>query len=177
MDRRSRIKELIRTIPDFPRPGIEFRDVSTLFADPLGTAMVAEELAAIYAGRHFDKIIAIESRGFLIGGALSYLLKTGLVIARKPGKLPGQVARISYELEYGSDSIEMHRDSVAPGERCLILDDLIATGGTCAAVCRLVEELGGRIDSCAFIVNLPDLEGVKQLSNYDLNWLVEFSGH
>ena len=139
--------------------------------------MVAEELAAVYSDRKFDKIVAIESRGFLIGGALAYLLKTGLVIARKPGKLPGKVARITYELEYGSDSIEMHRDSINPGERCLILDDLIATGGTCAAACQLVEDLGGRVDGCAFIVNLPDLEGTKQLSRYDLRWLVEFSGH
>jgi adenine phosphoribosyltransferase len=170
------IRDLIRTVPDFPKPGIQFRDITTLFRDPWGFRRVIDEFVTHYRYSPIDKVVAIESRGFVCGGALAHHLHCGFVMARKKGKLPGKVERFEYALEYGSDCIEMHADAIRPGERCLIVDDLLATGGTCDATCQLVERLGGAIAGCAFIVCLPGLKGHDRIKRYDCHWLVEFAG-
>lgn len=171
------IKNLIRTIPHFPKEGIMFRDVTTLFADPAGLKATVEAMARICAPYMPQKIVAIESRGFILGGALAKEINAGLVLVRKKGKLPGSVRRLQYELEYGHDTVEIHDDAITPGENCIVVDDLLATGGTCSAACELVEQLGGRISACAFVVNLPELHGTKRLSRYPLHWVVDFEGH
>jgi adenine phosphoribosyltransferase len=170
------IRNLIRTIPDFPKPGIMFRDVTTLLVDPAGFRETIDQLVRRYASAKIDKIVAIESRGFAIGGAIAYHLKCGLVLARKPGKLPADVEREEYTLEYGSDCIEIHRDAVQPRDRCLIVDDLIATGGTAAATVNLVRKLGAQVAGCCFIVNLVELQGTKKLPGVECTWLVEYEG-
>lgn len=170
------VKDLIRTIPDFPKPGIQFRDISTLLADPWGFKRAIDLFIQHYRYSPIDKVVAIESRGFVIGGAIAHHLNAGFVMARKRGKLPGQVRRVEYELEYGYDAIEMHIDAIEPGDRVLVVDDLLATGGTCDAACRLVEELGGDIKGCAFIISLPDLKGIERIKRYDCYWLAEFEG-
>ena len=170
------VKELIRTISDFPKPGIQFRDISTLLADPWGFKRAIDLFNQHYRYSPIDKVVAIESRGFVIGGAMAHHLNAGFVMARKRGKLPGEVRRVEYELEYGYDAIEIHVDAIKPGDRALVVDDLLATGGTCDAACRLVEELGGTVIGCAFIVSLPDLKGVDRIKRYDCFWLAEFEG-
>jgi len=170
------IKDLIRTIPDFPKPGIQFRDITTLLRDKWGFRRMIDEFTNHYKYSPIDKVVAIESRGFVIGGALANQLNCGFVMARKKGKLPGAVKQMTYALEYGTDVIEMHVDAVQAGERCLIVDDLLATGGTCDATCRLVEEVGGKVVGCAFIVSLTDLKGHDRIKRYDCHWLVEFEG-
>lgn len=167
---------LIRTIPDFPKPGIQFRDITTLLQDPWGFKRAIDEFVSHYRYSPIDKVVAIESRGFVIGGALAHHLNCGLVVARKKGKLPHVVERQEYSLEYGTDCIEIHRDAIKPGERCLIVDDLLATGGTCFATCQLVERLGGKVVGCAFVIELRDLAGRSRLAAYDLHCLVSFEG-
>lgn len=169
-------KSLIRTIPDFPKPGIQFRDITTLLQDPWGFKRAIDEFVSHYKYSPIDKVVAIESRGFVIGGAVAHHLNCGLVVARKKGKLPYHVERQEYALEYGTDCIEIHKDAIKPGERCLIVDDLLATGGTCRATCQLVERLGGKIIGCAFLIELTDLGGRQKLTDYDLHCLVEFEG-
>ncbi len=173
----SRLKSLIRTIPDFPKAGIMFRDVSTLFKDPWGMQTTIDELVRLYEGAKIEQVIAIESRGFILGGALAARLKCGLVMARKKGKLPGKVEEIYYDLEYGKDCIQIHSDAIKKGERCLVVDDLLATGGTCGATCELVERFAGVVVGSAFVVNLPELGGAKRLAKYQPQWLVDFDGH
>jgi adenine phosphoribosyltransferase len=173
----AKIRSLIRTIPDFPKPGIMFRDVTTLFADAEGMALTIAGLKRMMMPYLPSKVIAIESRGFIIGGALAKELGAGLVLVRKRGKLPGKVQRIEYELEYGRDAVEIHENAITPGETCVVVDDLLATGGTCSAACELVERLGGHVSACGFIVNLPELNGHERINRYPTHWLVEFSGH
>lgn len=173
----SSLKSLIRTIPDFPKPGIQFRDITTLLENTWGFKQVIDEFVAHYRYRPIQKIVAIESRGFVVGGALAHHLNCGVVLARKKGKLPFQVERQEYALEYGTDCIEMHKGSLLPGENCLVVDDLLATGGTCAATCDLTRRLGGKIVGCAFIIELPELGGRARLAEYDLHSLVSFEGH
>jgi adenine phosphoribosyltransferase len=168
--------DLIRTVPDFPKPGIQFRDISTLLKDPWGFKQAVDAFVQHYRYQPIDKIIAIESRGFVMGGALAHHLNAGFVMARKKGKLPGPVEKIEYSLEYGTDVIEMHVDAIDKGDRCLIVDDLLATGGTCDACCRLVEKLGGNIVGCAFMISLPDLKGFERIKRYNCHWLCEFEG-
>ncbi len=157
------LRDLIRTIPDFPRPGILFRDVTTLLADANGLAMTIEQLAQPYLCAGIDQVIGLEARGFILGGAVAHRLGAGFVPVRKAGKLPGKVISQGYNLEYGDAVFELHEDAVRPGERVLIVDDLLATGGTAAAGALLVQQLGGHIAACAFVVVLPDLGGRAKL--------------
>lgn len=165
------VASLIRTIPDFPKPGIVFRDITTLLKDPQGLHDVVERLAAGYAGRPIDKVAAIESRGFIVGAALAYRLHAGFVPIRKKGKLPAASFAEDYELEYGRDRLEMHRDAIGRGERVLLVDDLIATGGTAEAAARLLENAGAAVAGCAFVVDLPDLGGRRRLEARGLHVL------
>ena len=166
----------IRTIPNFPKQGVMFRDVTTLFKDKAGFKLMIDKLVDIYKGKKIDKIVGIESRGFIIASVLAYKLGAGVVLARKPNKLPAEKISHEYELEYGKDKIEMHVDAIKKGERVAIVDDLIATGGTAAAVAKLVERLGGEIDSFAFVVDLPELGGKEKLKPHKIYTLVEFGG-
>jgi adenine phosphoribosyltransferase len=174
------IKSKIRTIPDHPKKGIMFRDITTLIKDPVGFRLVIDNLTQRYITGEidFDIIAGIEARGFIIGGALSYTLGKGFVPIRKIGKLPAEVVRHEYELEYGTDTVEMHKDAVSKGAKVLIVDDLLATGGTAMAAAALVEKLGGKVAEMAFIVNLPDVGGEKKLTGkgYNVYCLTEFEG-
>lgn len=173
------IKKLIRTIPDYPKPGIMFRDITTLIKDPIGLKLVVQELRQRYADWNIHKIAAIESRGFIIGAPLAHELGLGFIPIRKKGKLPGQTIGCDYELEYGMDRIEIHTDAISPGERILLIDDLIATGGTAQAAITLIQQCGGTVADCAFIVDLPELGGKKRLEAMGVSVfaLTEFDGH
>ncbi len=153
------IKDFIRTIPDYPKPGIQFRDVSTLFGNARGFRMAIDTLLHPFAGDEIDKVAALEARGFILGGAVAHQLSVGFVPIRKRGKLPGNTLAESYTLEYGEDVVEIHEDAIEPGERVLVVDDLIATGGTCAAGVRLLRRLGAEVVGCAFVIDLPELGG------------------
>ncbi len=168
------LKALIRTIPDFPKPGIQFRDITTLIQDPWGFKRAIDEFVTHYRYAPIDKVVAIESRGFVAGGALAHHLNCGMVMARKKGKLPWLVERQEYQLEYGTDCIEIHKDAIKPGERCLVVDDLLATGGTCRATCQLVERLQGKVVGCAFMIELAGLKGRSRLAEYDVHSLVSY---
>ena len=157
------IKSLIRTIPDFPKPGIQFRDITTLLQDPEGLRLTIEAFANRYRGQGIGKVAGIEARGFIVGAALAYELGAGFVLIRKKGKLPGTTLGEDYQLEYGTDRIELHVDAVLPGERVLLVDDLIATGGTAEAAVKLLRKAGGEVVETAFIVDLPDLGGRRRL--------------
>ncbi len=174
------IKSKIRTIPDHPKKGIMFRDITTLIKDPVGFRLVIDNFTQRYVTGDidFDVIIGIEARGFIIGGALAYTLGKGFVPIRKIGKLPGDVERHEYELEYGTDTVEIHKDAIAEGDRVLVVDDLLATGGTALAAATLIEKLGGKIAEMAFIVDLPDVGGHKKLDakKYSVYCLTEFEG-
>ena len=174
------IKNLIRNIPDYPKKGIIFRDITTLIKDPDGFKHVIDKLKDRYSLERtdFDTIAGIESRGFIIGGSLSYCLKKGFIPIRKKGKLPAETISHEYELEYGTDTVEIHRDAIKEGDRVLIVDDLLATGGTAMAAIALIEKLGGIVAELAFIVNLPDLMGSKKIieSGYDIYTMIEFEG-
>ena len=174
------IKSRIRTIPNFPKEGIMFRDISTLLSDPEGLQMVVKNFQKRYQNRDdIDLIVGIEARGFIIGSLLAYALNKGFVMIRKPGKLPGHTITQEYQLEYGIDAMEIHSDAFAPDTKILLVDDLIATGGTIMAAVALVEKLGGIILETAFIVDLPDIGGSKQLkeNGYNIFALTEFEGH
>ena len=174
------IKSRIRTIPDYPQKGIMFRDITTLIKDPVGFRLVIDQFTQHYLenGTDFDVIVGMEARGFIIGGALSYTLGRGFVPVRKPGKLPGEVVDQEYQLEYGTDKVEMHIDALERGSRVLLVDDLLATGGTALAGAALVEKVGAVVTEMAFIVNLPDIGGQKKLEDkgYTLYCLTEFEG-
>lgn len=172
------LRGLIRTIPDFPRAGIEFRDVTTLLLDAAGLSRTVEALAETIDGG-VDLVAAIEARGFAIGGALAVKLGAGLLLIRKDGKLPGQTIAEDYALEYGTDRLAMHVDACAPGSRVLIVDDLLATGGTALAAARLVQRAGGTVVGARFLIDLPDLGGAAALAaaGVDAVSLIEFAGH
>lgn len=174
------IKSKIRTIPDYPKKGIMFRDITTLIKDPVGFRLVIDNLTQRYikGDVKFDVIVGIESRGFIIGGALSYTLGRGFIPIRKAGKLPAERISHEYKLEYGTDKIEMHKDAIKKGTKVLIVDDLLATGGTALASAALIEKLGGIVSEMAFIVNLPDVGGYKKLTEkgYKVYCLTEFEG-
>jgi len=172
------IKSLIRTIPHYPKAGIQFRDITTLLKDPIGLRMVVDGLAAHYATQKIDKIAGIEARGFIIGAALAYKLGVGFVPIRKPGKLPASTIGHDYSLEYGTDRVEIHTDAISPGERILLVDDLIATGGTAQAAVSLLLKLDAVVVACALVIDLPDLGGAQRLraSGVTVFALCQFAG-
>ena len=157
------IKSYVRTIPHYPRPGVMFRDITTLLKDPIGFKLTIGEFVGRYAEARIDKIAAVESRGFIIGAALAYQLGVGFVPIRKKGKLPAETIGHDYELEYGADRIEIHVDAIAEGDAVLLVDDLIATGGTAEAAVSLIEKMGGKVLECCFVIELPELGGRKRL--------------
>ncbi len=175
---RKTVKDYIRTIVDFPHEGIMFRDVTTLFADPRGFRMCIDQLLHPFAGTQIDKVVGLEARGFIIGGAIAHQLSVGFVPIRKKGKLPGKTISEEYKLEYGEAIVEVHHDAIQAGEKVLVIDDLLATGGTAEAGIKLIERLGGDIVGCAFIVDLPELGGRKLLEGLgmDVHVLCEFEG-
>jgi adenine phosphoribosyltransferase len=172
------VKDYIRTIVDFPHEGILFRDVTTLFADPRGFRMAVDQMLHPYAGQRIDVVVGLEARGFILGGAIAHQLGTGFVPIRKKGKLPGTTISQDYKLEYGEAIVEIHDDAIRAGQTVLVVDDLLATGGTAEAGIRLVERLGGVIAGCAFIIDLPDLGGRRRLEamGMDVHALCAFEG-
>ena len=170
------LTKYVRTVPDFPKKGIMFRDITTLLQNPEAFRYACDQLADRYKDNKPDVIVGIESRGFIFGAAMAYKLGIPFALVRKPGKLPFKTIKQEYSLEYGTDAIEMHVDAVKKGDRVLIVDDLIATGGTVAATAKLVEELGGEIMECAFVIDLPDLKGKEKISQYKIFTLIEFEG-
>ncbi len=175
---RKTVKDYIRTIVDFPHEGIMFRDVTTLFADTRGFRMAVDQLLHGYAGEQIDKVVGLEARGFILGGAVAHQLSTGFVPIRKKGKLPGTTISEDYQLEYGEAVVEIHDDAITAGEKILVVDDLLATGGTAEAGIKLVERLGGEIVGCAFVIDLPDLGGRARLEalGLDVHALCTFEG-
>ena len=173
------VKNYIRTIPDFPHAGIMFRDVTTLFDDPDGFQLAIKQLVAPYLGQKIDKVAGLEARGFILGGAVAYHLGCGFVPIRKQGKLPGSVISQEYTLEYGQAVLELQEDAIEAGETVLVVDDLLATGGTAEAGVKLIERLGGDVTACAFVIDLPELGGSKKLQamGLPLHSLCSFEGH
>src|SRR5690349_22410278 len=168
------LKKMIREVPDFPKPGILFYDITTLLKDKVGFAKLVDSLGQCYIGRRVDLVLGIEARGFIFGPALAYRLNAGFVPVRKPKKLPAETAKWTYELEYGSDTLEVHKDAIQPGQSVIIVDDLLATGGTAMATTQLVESLGGKVASLAFIVELDFLKGREKLSGYEVVSLLHY---
>ena len=168
------LKSRIRHVPDFPKPGILFYDVTTLLRDPQGFKLAIDSLAAPFDGKPIDVVVGIESRGFILGSAVADRIGAGFVPVRKLGKLPSKTIRASYALEYGTDSLEMHADGVERGQRVLIVDDLLATGGTARATVDLVKELGGRVEGLAFLIELVALEGRKRLAGEDILAVLQY---
>ncbi|TCR92166.1 adenine phosphoribosyltransferase [Rhizobium sp. BK376] len=175
----SELAASIRSIPDYPKPGIIFRDITTLLGNPRAFRRAVDELVQTYAGTKIDKIAGMEARGFILGGAVAHQLSAGFVPIRKKGKLPHETVRIAYSLEYGVDEMEMHRDAVAPGEKVILVDDLIATGGTAVGATKLLRQIGAEVVAACFVIDLPDLGGRAKLEALDVpvHTLVEFSGH
>jgi adenine phosphoribosyltransferase len=173
------LKDAIRTIPDYPKPGILFRDITTLLGNPGAFRRTVDELVQPYAGAKIDKIAGIEARGFILGGAVAHQLSAGFVPIRKKGKLPHTTVSIAYSLEYGIDQMEMHEDAVRPGERVILVDDLIATGGTATAAVQLLQRIGAEVVAAVFVVDLPDLGGADKLRQLGVTvrTLVAFEGH
>jgi adenine phosphoribosyltransferase len=175
----SDLEAAIRTIPDYPRTGILFRDITTLLGNARAFRRAVDELIHPWAGSKIDKVAGIEARGFIIGGAVAHQLSAGFIPIRKRGKLPHETVRIAYSLEYGLDEMEMHRDAIGPGEKVILVDDLIATGGTAEAAVKLLKEMGANVVAAVFIIDLPDLGGSRKIEGLGVpvRTLVEFSGH
>ena len=169
------LKKLVRTVPDFPKPGILFYDITTLLKDKIGFATLIDAMAAHYFDRDIDLVLGIEARGFIFGPALAYRLNAGFVPVRKPKKLPAKTARVTYDLEYGSDSLEIHLDAIESGQRVVIVDDLLATGGTMEATVKLVRQLGGEIAGLAFAVELDFLKGRERFEGLDVFSLLHYN--
>lgn len=170
----NELKNIIREIPDFPKPGILFYDLTTLMNDARGFRSALDGLAERYQGVQVDAVVGIEARGFIFAPTVAYRLGCGFIPARKPGKLPGETVKVTYDLEYGTDSLEIHQGAIQPDQRILIVDDLIATGGTAAAVARLVEKMGGDLVGLAFLVELEFLNGRKDLEGWEVFSLVKY---
>ncbi len=173
------LKESVRSIPDYPKPGIIFRDITTLLSDPRAFRRAVDALVHPYAGGQIHQVAGIEARGFILGGAIAHQLSCGFVPIRKKGKLPHKTVSMAYALEYGTDEIEIHVDAVKPGDRVLLVDDLIATGGTATAAINLLRGMGAEIVAACFVIDLPDLGGRKKLEalGVEVRTLAEFSGH
>jgi adenine phosphoribosyltransferase len=173
------LKDTIRTIKDYPKPGIMFRDITTLLADARAFRQAIDELVQPYAGSKISKVAGIEARGFILGGAVAHQMSAGFVPIRKKGKLPHETVSIAYSLEYGIDQMEMHKDAVVRGEKVVLVDDLIATGGTAEAACRLLTQMGAEIVAACFIIDLPDLGGAKKIEKLGIpvRALMAFDGH
>lgn len=179
--RKAYVKKITRSIPDYPKPGIIFRDLTTIFQDAKAMAFSVELMSEILEDDKnqplgFDKFLAVEARGFILAGALSGKLGGGVIMARKPGKLPYKKKKVSYQLEYGEDSLEIHEDAIKPGERIVVVDDLLATGGTAEAACKLVTELGGKVHKVIFLVELPGLQGRQRLMDHEVGSVISFEG-
>lgn len=170
----NELKKLIREVPDFPKKGILFYDITTLLKDKAGFATLIDLFSENYIGQHVDLVLGMEARGFIFGPALAYRLNAGFVPVRKPGKLPAETAKVSYELEYGSNSLEIHKDAIEKGQRVLIVDDLLATGGTAVATTQLVRTLGGEVAGLGFVVELDFLKGREKLAGYDVFSLLHY---
>jgi adenine phosphoribosyltransferase len=168
------LKSHIRQIPDFPKPGILFYDITTLLQNPLALRMTVDRFVWMFAERRIQKVVGIESRGFMFAPIVAYDLNAGFVPVRKPGKLPAERVSETYDLEYGNDTLEMHRDAIQPGEHVLIVDDVVATGGTAAATARLVESLGGVVAGFGFIIELTFLDGRKKLGGHEVASLIQY---
>jgi adenine phosphoribosyltransferase len=164
----------IQDIPDFPKPGIVFKDITPLFLDPEALREAVDALAAYARERSVDYVVSAEARGFVLGAAVAADIGAGFILARKPGKLPREVTSVEYELEYGIDALEVHADAIAGGARVLVHDDLLATGGTASALCGLVEQVGGVVAGCAFVIELGFLDGRRRLADYDVHSLVRY---
>jgi adenine phosphoribosyltransferase len=178
MTLRENLEAAIRTIPDYPKPGIMFRDITTMLGDARAFRRSIDELVHPYAGTKIDKIAGVEARGFILGGAMSHQLSAGFVPIRKKGKLPHETVRIAYSLEYGLDEMEMHKDAVKTGERVILVDDLIATGGTAEGAVKLLQQMGAEVVAACFVIDLPDLGGRKKVEalGVPVRTLVEFEG-
>ena len=168
------LKDIIRDIPDFPKKGIIFKDITTLLQDAKSYQKMIDLIAHRYIGMRIDKVVGVEARGFIIGSALAYKLGAGVVLVRKPGKLPSETFSKTYDLEYGTDTLEIHKDAIKPGERVLIADDLLATGGTMEAACNLVEQLGGEVVQISFLIELKFLKGREKLNKYEVCSLIQY---
>jgi adenine phosphoribosyltransferase len=180
MDQRlTDLKSTIRSIPDYPKPGVVFRDITTLLGDARAFRRTVDELVQPWPGSKIDKIAGIEARGFILGGAVAHQLSAGFVPIRKKGKLPHETVRVAYSLEYGIDEMEMHRDAITPGDRVILVDDLIATGGTAAGAIQLLRNLGADVVAAVFVIDLPDLGGAERLRGMDVTvrTLMAFEGH
>ena len=172
-----KLEETIRSIPNFPKEGILFRDVTTMFKDPDANHYLIDLFVTALKGEHVDVVVGPESRGFILGSALAYALHAGFVPLRKPGKLPCEVVSASYELEYGTDSLEMHKDAIKPGQKVVFVDDLIATGGTAEAGCKIIEELGGEVVAVLFAIELDGLNGKEKLKKYNVYSAMTMADH
>ncbi len=168
------LKKYIRTIPDFPQKGVMFRDITTLLKEPMVFRYTVDQFIDKYKNEHIDKVVSVEARGYIFGGALAYNLNCGFVPVRKPGRLPAETIAQEYTLEYGKNTVEIHKDAISRGERILVFDDLLATGGTTKATCQLVKTLGGQVCGCAFIINLAYLQGTERLKDYPVFYLIEY---
>jgi adenine phosphoribosyltransferase len=175
----DRLRQLVRTIPDYPKPGILFRDITTLLKDPDGLRQAVDAMVERYARSGIELVAGIEARGFILGGAIAHGLGAGFVPVRKRGKLPAETMGHDYDLEYGTDRVEIHLDAVQPGQRVLLVDDLIATGGTATATVTLIERAGGRVVEACFVIELPDLGGRQRLEEREIpvHALIDFPGH
>jgi len=173
------LRDSIRTIADYPKPGIQFRDITTLLGDARAFRDAVDQLVQPWAGQRIDKVAGIEARGFILGGAMAHQLSAGFIPVRKKGKLPHETVRIAYSLEYGIDEMEVHRDAVTPGEGVILVDDLIATGGTATAAIRLLRTIGAEIIAACFVIDLPDLGGAAKIAalGVPVRTLVSFEGH
>ncbi|GJD45194.1 Adenine phosphoribosyltransferase [Methylobacterium cerastii] len=180
MERRHiALKDSIRSIPDYPKPGIVFRDITTLLSDPRAFRRAVDALVHPYAGGRIDQVAGIEARGFILGGAVAHQLSAGFVPVRKKGKLPHKTVSIAYTLEYGTDELEIHVDAIKPGDRVLLVDDLIATGGTATAAVNLLRQIGAEVVAACFVIDLPEIGGAQKLRDLDVpvRTLMEFEGH
>ncbi|MDO4438347.1 MAG: adenine phosphoribosyltransferase [Eubacteriales bacterium] len=174
--KRENVEAYIRTIPDFPEEGIMFRDITTVLQDEDGLRMAVDQLSELVKDIDFDLIVGLESRGFIFGVPMAYKLGKGFIPVRKKGKLPAETVSAKYDLEYGQAEIEIHKDAIKPGQKVVIVDDLIATGGTCEATCKLIEELGGEVVKICFLIELCGLNGREKLSKYDVASLIQYPG-